>query len=166
MDYNQDQIKVLLEKYWEGETSLAEEQALKTFFAQPELPAIWQEEQAYFQFLQQEKSISLTKEVEANVLAKIKPQRRSLTRRSLVINLLKAAAITLVFWSGMTYLQQANSIENKILAWEDKYEPESPEEAYRQTKAALYLLSSTLNKGTNKAVKSVQRVQESTKVLK
>ncbi|MFK8104951.1 MAG: hypothetical protein AB8G15_20705 [Saprospiraceae bacterium] len=166
MDYNQGQIKALLEKYWEGETSLAEEQMLKAFFAQPELPSVWQEEKAYFQFLQQEKSIRLTNEVEAKVLAKIKPQPRRLTRRSLVINLLRAAAIALVFWSGMTYLQQADSLENKILAWEDKYEPESPEEAYRQTKAALYLLSSSLNKGTKKAVQSVQRVQESTKVLK
>jgi hypothetical protein len=45
-----EKIEALLEKYWEGETTLAEERQLKAFFKQAEIPAHLQLFQSQFRF--------------------------------------------------------------------------------------------------------------------
>ena len=46
MDYKY--IEQLMERYWEGETTLQEENILRTFFSQPEIPEEFQKFQALF----------------------------------------------------------------------------------------------------------------------
>ena len=164
MDYNQ--VEKLLEKYWVGETSLQEEQALKQFFVYAEVPEELSAQQKYFQFLKLEKELPVPIGFEDRLMRKLAPIKKPTQGRSILLNLFRAAAIALLFWTAVSYFQNDNTMENKILAWEAKYEPEDPQEAYRQTKAALYLLSTKLRKGTTKAIESVNRVKESAKVFK
>jgi len=72
MDYNK--ITQLLDKYWEGETSLAEENQLKTFFAQDiqQIPTHLQPYQAHFQFLKTYKEETVVSETfEDKMMAKL-----------------------------------------------------------------------------------------------
>ena len=51
MDYKY--IEQLLERYWQGETSLQEEAILRSFFSQPDIPESLQQYQALFVCQQQ-----------------------------------------------------------------------------------------------------------------
>jgi hypothetical protein len=55
-----EKIEALLEKYWEGETTLAEERQLKAFFNQAEIPAhlkVFQSQFRFFSEASQEKTV-------------------------------------------------------------------------------------------------------------
>ena len=65
MDYKY--IEQLLERYWEGETTLQEENILRTFFSQPEIPEEFQKFQALF-ICQQEKEEVLGDDFDARIL--------------------------------------------------------------------------------------------------
>ncbi len=53
-------ISTLLQKYWDCETSLAEEQELRDFFSRNNLPAAWQPYAPLFTYTREEQSISLS----------------------------------------------------------------------------------------------------------
>lgn len=65
MDYKY--IEQLLERYWEGETTLQEEHILRTFFSQPEIPEEFQKYQILF-ICQEEKEEALGDEFDARIL--------------------------------------------------------------------------------------------------
>ncbi len=72
MDYSQ--ITQLLDKYWEGETSLAEETQLKNFFAQDiqHIPTSLRPYQAHFQFLKTYKEENVVSDTfEEKMMAKL-----------------------------------------------------------------------------------------------
>jgi hypothetical protein len=53
---NLHEIEKLLEKYFEGETSLSEEQMLRDFFASGNVPERWKNLERYFSFVIQEQN--------------------------------------------------------------------------------------------------------------
>ena len=65
MDYKY--IEQLLERYWEGETTLQEEHILRTFFSQPEIPEEFQKYQILF-ICQEEKVEFLGDDFDARIL--------------------------------------------------------------------------------------------------
>ena len=71
MDYKY--IEQLLERYWEGETTLQEEDILRTFFSQPEIPAELQKYQPLFTC--QKKDEVLGDDFDAKILAMIDEER-------------------------------------------------------------------------------------------
>lgn len=56
---NNVHIDTLLERYWNCETTLSEEQELRDFFSQDSLPAIWQPYAPLFTYTREEQSVSL-----------------------------------------------------------------------------------------------------------
>lgn len=77
MNSNSAHIAALLEKYWEGETTLEEERTLKAYFAGNPLPSQFNREAALFKALAQEKTVEL--EAPARVVA-LKPQTYAWSR--------------------------------------------------------------------------------------
>ena len=71
MDYKY--IEQLLERYWEGETTLQEEDILHTFFSQPEIPAELQKYQPLFTC--QKKDEVLGDDFDTKILAMIDEER-------------------------------------------------------------------------------------------
>ena len=59
---NTSEIEVLLEKYYEGETSLAEEQLLRDFFLQKDVPAHLKSHQPLFTFFARERPKEISSE--------------------------------------------------------------------------------------------------------
>ncbi|MBV8251175.1 MAG: hypothetical protein JO154_01110 [Chitinophaga sp.] len=150
MDYKS--ISALLEKYWEGESTLAEEAALKAFFSEshPDMPEDLLEAAPLFQYLDAESDIPVLAEPEWDMsfLQEAPKKPAPVVKMHLVKNWMKYAAIILMA-AGVGYgLKQHH--ENRQVAMERFKEEEEARKAYMETKRALALLSRNLNKGTDK----------------
>ncbi len=96
MDYKY--IEQLLERYWEGETTLQEENILRTFFSQPEIPEEFQKFQALF-ICQEEKEEMMSDDFDARVLEmteETEPKTKIVVLVSRLKPLFKAAAIVAI----------------------------------------------------------------------
>ena len=98
MDYKY--IEQLLERYWACETSLQEEQILRTFFQQQDVPAHLMAYKAVFDVQQEQAEASLGEEFDARMLQMVEdetvkaiPLQGGLRRRSFFRPLYQAAGL-------------------------------------------------------------------------
>ena len=94
MDYKY--IEQLLERYWEGETTLQEEAILRTFFSQDDMPEHLRKFQPLFSM---EKEESLGDDFDARILESIgddEPKAKIVTLTSRLKPLFKAAAVVAI----------------------------------------------------------------------
>lgn len=137
MDYKV--ISVLLEKYWEGETTLGEEAALRDFFStsHPDLPEELLEAAPLFQYFQVE--AEKVWEAPPVKVVKLSPWR----------HWMKYAAVILVA-VGIGYaLKQHQQREQQVLVAMQQQDMNDPQKAFDETKRALQLLAKNLHKGTS-----------------
>ena len=131
------QIKILLEKYFDGDTSVAEENQLKTYFSSadvaPELEP-YKPMFGYFSHAKNEKSE--------------KPLPLQTVKRSRTAWLSVAASVAVLIGVGLMFFNQNQP--------EDLGTFDNPEVAMRETQKALALLSGNVNKG----IEGMQYVQE------
>ena len=118
MDYKY--IEQLLERYWQGETTLQEETILKTFFSQPDSPEDLRKYSALFTY-EAEKAEGLGDDFDARMLEMTgeAPKAKTVTLTSRLMPLFKAAAIVAIV---LTLGNAAQAPWN--YGWED------PKEAY------------------------------------
>ncbi|KAA2242469.1 hypothetical protein F0L74_07955 [Chitinophaga agrisoli] len=146
MDYNK--IRALLELYWEGETSLEEEEMLRHFFVThtAALPEDLREAAPLFRYFQAEKE----QELPAWEIPRVAPLPGSRPWQ----HWMKYAA-ALLMMAGAGYSVQQYIVRHNELsaaAWQqDTYQ--DPEKAYQEAQKALELLSRNLNKGTEQMEK-------------
>ncbi len=136
-------IKTYLERYFEGQTTLAEEEALKEYFSRDDLPAAWREYRSFFQPLvaaQQEKAPVSREELSRYVSHGV---RQHSWRWYISVSTAVAASIALMI-SIFNY--EMGSRKNPALAARDTYQ--DPVVAYQETQKALQLIADKLNKGT------------------
>lgn len=130
-DYNH--IEALLERYYDAQTSEAEEQRLKDFFLHEEVPAHLQAEKEMFLQLQ----VSAVPEgIEERLSQSI--DRWGKKQRTLRLQWIGgiAASLLLLFGAGW-YLQDTPRKDTCA----------TPEEAYIEAQRALVMFSTALNKG-------------------
>ena len=95
MDYKY--IEQLLERYWEGETTLQEEAILRTFFSQDDVPANLMKYKSLFDCGLQEETLG--DDFDARILESIgddEPKAKIVTLTSRLKPLFKAAAIVAI----------------------------------------------------------------------
>lgn len=100
MDYKY--IEQLLEKYWNCETSVEEEQILRSFFRQKELPEHLLRYKSLFAYQEAEKDIKLGDDFDSRILAGIERpvvKARRLTLHTRFMPLFKAAAVMALLFS-------------------------------------------------------------------
>lgn len=162
MDYKQ--IHELLEKYFEGTTSLEEEAQLKVFFQQAEVPEDLRVYQPLFEYFTDQKDVQLGQDFDDKVLVQI--QQRGKIRK--LYSRLAAVAASLILLTSIWWVYTPTepvAVSEQAIDW-SKYEPKTVEEAYEITKAALTKVSVELNEGTNTAVKEVYKIQKIGKYLR
>ncbi|WP_212004311.1 hypothetical protein [Chitinophaga sp. HK235] len=155
MDYNE--IIVLLERYWDGETSLEEEALLRRFFSEPhpDMPEALQEAAPLFGYFQEE--------IEREYVMPEKPEpvpipvgaTAKVVQLSPFRHWMKYAAV-LLMGVGMGYAMkqyQRQEMKASIAAAQQLKMEEEARVAYMETKKALQLLAKNLNKGTDKMQK-------------
>lgn len=148
------QISALLDKYWEGESSLEEERLLKAYFNNPGADERLKGLAPLFQALRDEQAIELKR---AN-LARLRPRRLRWQRWAV------AASIAALLSVGGWWAFQQRQAQVAAATQEDSFE--DPEKAAAEIKAALALVSSKLNKGKREAAKGLKRVDTVDKFFK
>lgn len=164
MDYNH--IKSLLDKYWEGETSLQDENELKMYFSSNQVDEKLKPYKSLFQFFSDEREDSSTVGLEQKILAEIEGKPKKIKRISPWRPLLKyAAAIAFVMFSGYAVFQNTmNGTMNESVVYHD--DPQDAIEAYNEVKAALALVSNKLDKGTSTAALGLSKTKNTNGIFK
>lgn len=135
MDYKE--VKTLLDKYFEGHTSLQEEEKLRTYFKNTtDVPSEFAHAQSMFTHFDKEASEQFEGEV------KLKSSNRSFYIRMVGV----AASLLLVLSLG-TYMYQAQQ-EEKIYAYINGEPITDQAVAIEETKKALLKMSTNMNNGT------------------
>ena len=112
MDYKY--IDQLLERYWRGETSLQEEEILRTFFSQEDIPAALLPYRDLFVYEQNEKEMEkLGDDFDQRILGMIQEDEpvkaRVITMRHRLMPLFKAAAVVAILLTLGNAMQAAFS---------------------------------------------------------
>lgn len=143
---NMDELK---RKYWNGTSDINEEEALKKHFSKNKKEQI---EDEYFSYLENKKNEKLNaRDFDQEVLNQIKGHQGSGRSLFQKINWRIAAAILVLFTVGVLFMRRQMSSKDIItstdpVVMEDTFE--DPLLAYEETKKALLLISSKLNKGS------------------
>lgn len=155
MDYKY--IENLIERYFNCETNAQEEQILKDFFLQPDIPASLKQYQPLFETLADQSKIELPADFDAKVMAQINgtaTRRNKAVRMSVFQHMnhvlapfYKAvASVALVITVGVTaskyWSNEADPVNYNYSKYHDTYS--DPQVAYRQVSDALKDLSDAL----------------------
>ncbi len=130
MEFNN--IESLLEKYFDGETSIAQEKQLTNYFSSDNVAQHLQQYKPMFKYFNEEKQITFKQEI-------------VLKSNKKIVWFSMAASVILLAGIGTFYImnnKQANPEEGL-----GTYE--SPEIAFAETQKALQMLSSNVNVGIN-----------------
>ncbi len=140
---NTNELKNLLDKYYNGETSKEEEALIGGIIKQTDGDISLQPDKELFSFIEKEKGITANTEISIPDLAiSAAPQKRIRIRRLTMQLVAAAAAILLLF--GV--IQQFESSTSGTL--ENTYD--DPALAFNETKRALYTVSYKLNTSLEK----------------
>lgn len=147
MDYKY--IEQLLERYWKCETSLEEEQILRTFFRQEEVPAHLLPYKSLFAYEDSAEQVTLGDDFDQRILAKVEPQKvkvRRMPLRSRFAPLYKAAAVIAVVLSLSTVAQYSFNRESQADYNYDSYKDTytDPQAAYGTVSEALQIVSESM----------------------
>jgi hypothetical protein len=158
---NLHEIEKLLEKYFEGETSLSEEEQLRDFFASGNVPERWKDLKKYFSFFGMELSQTLNDQAfDEKIMSEIKEDKQSPLldlRRPWIYWLSGVAAAALIL---IAVFVKFDPFSKRI---GDTYD--DPQVAYAEAKKILLYVSAQFNKGTNK-LESVKAYETGLKELK
>jgi len=135
-----NKIEILLEKYFLGETSIAEENELKNYFSSSNVAQHLEQYQPLFGYFSQAKEQKFAPEI----LLKTK-------KRKVVWVSIAASVVILLGIGTYGYYNFENVNRNQDLGTYD-----DPEVAFKETQKALALLSNHVNVG----IGSVQYIQE------
>jgi hypothetical protein len=156
-----EQISALLEKYWEGETSLQEERELKNYFASGAVDPRLHSIEPLFRAVREDQGRQFTAPVPA-------PRRLTIVAtvwRTWAV----AASVAGLLFLGWLFRDQLAGPAGKPMAAETKNLQEDtyddPEKAAAEIKAALALVSSKLNKGKKEAAKGLRKMEKVDKYI-
>ena len=144
MAWNEENLRNLVERFWEGETSVQEEEMLRKQLQSEELPEEFEGVAAYFESLQD--PAELGDEFDHQFLSSIeeKTKVRAINPR----RWLSVAAVAIALCSGYWFFQQ----EDQPLASEE-YTQEEIDLAWKQTQVALKKIGVELNEAQEKTMK-------------
>lgn len=137
-------IDYLLEKYFQGETSIAEEKELRTYFSSSDVAQHLEQYKAIFGYYRLAKEQQFLSQVPQ--LPKAGNKKRTVTWLSLA-----ASVVVLLGIGTYAYHNYDDATNSQNLGTYD-----DPEEAFRATQKALSLLSCNVNVG----IESVHYFQE------
>ena len=158
MDYSK--IKILLEKYWNCETTLEEESLLQEYLSRSDIPEDLKEFAALFQYYKSQREIRVSEGFEDRVLNEIESKEKKGNRRYLHLYYQVAAAVILILFV-VTIHQRFIAVRDKATVLvQDTFD--DPEKALEETKKALLLISEKWSKGKD----NIARLSEFNKAEK
>jgi hypothetical protein len=156
MEMTSEKLHELIDKYFEAETTLEEENDLKSYFSQPNVPPEFEKYKAVFGFwnTQIEEDKALNEKV---LLDAIKPKKQ------LKFEIWSAAAVILVLITALwIWSPQKSANESPKNLYADTYE--DPEVARQEVKKLLSMVSNKMNRG-NEAFLELEKFSETQQKL-
>ena len=147
-----NKIENILEKYFQGETSIAEENELKDYFSSSNVAQHLEQYQPIFGYFSQVKEQKSTQELEN--LARTGEAIPLQTKKRNVAWLSIAASAVVLLGIGTYFYISENT--TPIVAQSELGTYDNPEKAFAETQKALALLSNNVNVG----IESVQYIKE------
>ena len=147
-----NKIENILEKYFQGETSIAEENELKDYFSSSNVAQHLEQYQPIFGYFSQVKEQKSTQELES--LARTGEAIPLQTKKRNVAWLSIAASAVVLLGIGAYFYISENT--TPIVAQSELGTYDNPEKAFAETQKALALLSNNVNVG----IESVQYIKE------
>ncbi|OXB25215.1 hypothetical protein B0A80_02025 [Flavobacterium tructae] len=141
MEFNK--IEDILEKYFQGETTIAEENQLKEYFSSPDVAQHLEQYKPMFGYFSQ------VKEQKSMQTIPLKTKKRKVAWLSIA-----ASAVVLLGIGTYFYTSEKNA--TPVTAQSELGTYDDPEEALAATQKALALLSNNVNVG----IESVQYIKE------
>lgn len=138
-----DKIENILEKYFQGETTIAEEKELKEYFSSPNVAQHLEQYKPMFGYFSQVKQQKTTQEIP------LQTKKRNVAWLSIA-----ASAVVLLGIGAFYFATQKTT--PPVVAQSELGTYDNPEEALAATQKALALLSNNVNVG----IESVQYIQE------
>ena len=154
MPADTERIRQLLDRYFEAETSAAEEQELRELFrTPPDDPELAAYAPLFADWREDERSVTAGPDLEARILDAL--QRETPVRRiSPRVWMARAAAIALLLAGSWWAVREYNAREDRLALTRDTFE--DPEEAFRQVEAALAMVSGAMQQGEDLTRESVR----------
>lgn len=150
-------LEELLQKYWDCETSLEEEQQLREYFRSEKVPEQMKEAASLFHYFEQQKNNSVNEQFDKTLLGQLKkPKARptGASGRGKVTNLvqtsLRIAAGVAVLVVAVFFVRQEIR-KTDAVAMEDTYD--DPQKALEETKKALMMISKGFGRAEQQAKK-------------
>ena len=148
------EIGQLLEKYWNCETSLEEEQVLRSYFNGPTVPDQLKDAAELFRFFENERQRSLTAEFDHDMMRSVKKTEQ----KTKVISMVRwvqvariAAGVLVVVAAGYFVRNEVMKSKEQSQAITDTFS--DPKDALEETKKALMLISKSFGKAREGAGK-------------
>lgn len=157
-------MKTLIEKYFNGETSLEEEARLRAYFNSDEVDESLRPYQPLFSFFEKESQRALGNDFDPKLLSRLENEGRVVRMKTWQRNLLRIAAVGAVLFGALFFLEKPvlTPAHQAGIDW-SKYEITDEQLAYEETVKALRLVSAKLNKGSKKASQEVLKVEKVSK---
>jgi hypothetical protein len=156
---NSEEIKRLLEKYYEGTTTSKEELSLKKFFSGENIPPDLSNEKEIFRYYMQMAEIpEPSTEFEEKIISAIDREDKNIAgfKRRRLFGTLSGIAAAMLILAGSYFFFTSRSEPR------DTYS--DPEVAYAETMRILYDVSARLNQGT-KALGHLSALQDETQKM-
>jgi len=154
-------LEELLQRYWEAETSLEEEQELRKYFCNEQVPDQWKEASTLFHYFEKQRQLTVSGNFEDSVVSKIKaPRGRMMT---LVQISLRIAAGVAVVLAAIFFVRQEIRKDSTEMVFEDTYD--DPQKALEETKKALLMISKGFGRAEMQA-KKINMLNEAQDKLK
>ncbi|MDO5665785.1 MAG: hypothetical protein Q4G63_11090 [Bacteroidia bacterium] len=153
---NIEQIHTLLEKYWNCETSVSEEQELQEFFNSANVPEALLQFAPMFAYKQNQQTIALSNDFEKKLetsIRKVDKQKQYITIKIFEPFLRIAASIILIAGIGISVYFFAKQ-NNQVFA--ETYN--DPNAAIKQATSALETLSMALQSTEEASLKSLEQL--------
>jgi len=144
-------LEELLQKYWDCETSLEEEQQLQEYFRNENVPEQWKETALLFHYFESQKQKSVDVHFEGNVVTQLKEQPVKKGKMvNLLYNSMRIAAGVAVLLAAVFFVRQEIR-KNNTVAMEDTFD--DPQKALEETKKALMMISKGFGRAEQQAKK-------------
>jgi hypothetical protein len=148
------EVGQLLEKYWNCETSLEEEQVLRSYFNGPDVPDQLKDAAQLFRFFENERQRALTSDFDHDVLRSVKKTERT----TKVISMVRWVRVARIAAGVLVMVAAGYFIRNEVMKSKDQTQAltdtfSDPKDALEETKKALMLISKSFGKAKEGAGK-------------
>ena len=157
---NDKEIRSLLDKYWEGESSLEEESLLRDYFTTGEVADEFISFRPLFTFFSAARSVKMNGKV-AHLPGQEKEKGEAKIR---TITWLKRVAAAIILAIGIFFISR--KMQAPVIsahAYQDTYD--DPEMAYQEFKKAMLYMSGKINKGVNTASQGINKMEPLVEII-